>query len=136
MRSKWFAVLALAAMPAFAGTTLYTKYETVRQGLLKSSLKDTQASAKQLAAAARAEKNETVAKQADAVAASPDIAAARKAFGTLSDEMIKIRNAGKGDRPAVAFCPMVNKSWLQSAKDQIGNPYDPAMKECGMFKKD
>src|SRR5215204_4947124 len=108
MRFKWFAVLALVAMPVFASTSLFTKYETVRQGLLKSSLKDTQASAKQLAAAARTEKNEAVAKQADAVAASPDIAAARKAFGPLSDEMIKIRNAEKGDRPAVAFCPMVN----------------------------
>ena len=136
MRTKWFAVLALVATPLFADTSLFTKYEAVRQGLLKSSLKDTQATAKQLAAAARAEKNEAVAKEADAVVTAKDIAGARTAFGKLSDELIKVRNASQGDRPAVAFCPMVNKSWLQSDKAEIGNPYDTAMAQCGMFKKD
>ena len=136
MKFKLFAVLALAATPLFASPDLFSKYEAVRQGLLKSSLKDTQATAKQLAATARTAKNEAVAKQAEAVAAAKDIAAARTAFGTLSEEMIKVRSTVKGDRPAVAFCPMVNKSWLQSAKDEIGNPYDSAMAQCGMFKKD
>jgi hypothetical protein len=136
MKFKLFAVLALAATPLFASPDLFSKYEAVRQGLLKTSLKDTQATAKQLATAARAAKNETVAKQADAVAAAKDLAGARAAFGTLSEEMIKVRNAAKGDRPAVAFCPMVNKSWLQSAKAEIGNPYDSAMAQCGMIKKD
>lgn len=134
MRLKSLAVLALAAMPLFADTTLFSKYETVRQGLLKEKLADVQTSAKALAAAAKG--NAEVAKAATAVSQAKNIKAAREAFGTLSDEMIKVRNAAKGDRPAVGFCPMVNKSWLQSQKDPIGNPYDSAMAACGMFKKD
>ncbi len=136
MRLKWFAVLALIATPVFANPTLFAKYETVRQGLLKNSLKDVQTSAKTLADAATAEKNETIANAADAVAKSADLDKARAAFSSLSEEMIKLRADAKGDRPAIAYCPMVRKSWLQSKDDKIGNPYEPAMKECGMFKKE
>ena len=40
MKRLTLAVAALfLAVPLFAGTTLFPKYETVRQGLLKSSLK-------------------------------------------------------------------------------------------------
>ena len=131
MRFKSLAVLALAAMPLFANTTLFSKYETVRQGLLKEKLADVQSSAKALAAAAKG--NAPVAKAATAVASAKDLKAARTAFGTLSDEMIKVRNAAKGDRPAIGYCPMVNKSWLQ-AKGEIGNPYDKSMEKCGVIK--
>ena len=132
---KLIVALALVAVPAMAGTTLFSKYEDVRQGLLKGSLKDVQASAAALAKDAKSAKNAEVAKAADAVAKSADLKKAREAFGTLSDQMIAVRNASEGDRPAVAFCPMVNKSWLQ-AKGEIGNPYDASMQKCGMFKKD
>ena len=136
MKSKWFAVLALVATPLFAGTNLFTQYEAVRQGLLKGSLKDAQTTAKALSAAAAEAKNDKVATAADGVAKAADLKAAREAFGALSTEMIEVRNATKGDRPAVAYCPMVKKSWLQAKSDKMGNPYEPAMKECGMFKKD
>jgi uncharacterized protein YlxW (UPF0749 family) len=136
MRLKLFAVLALAAAPVFANTAVFTKYENVRQGLLKQSVKDTQVAAKQLSAAARTAKNANVQKAADAVAASKDLKAAREAFSTLSEEMIKLRNASKSATPAVAYCPMVKKSWLQARSEKIGNPYDSAMQLCGMFKKD
>lgn len=131
MRFKTLAVLALAAMPLFANTTLFSKYETVRQGLLKEKLADVQSAAKALAAASK--DNAAVAKAATAVAKAKDLKAARTAFGTLSDEMIKVRNAAQGDRPAIGFCPMVNKSWLQ-ARGEIGNPYDSAMAKCGVLK--
>jgi hypothetical protein len=135
MRFKTLAaVLALAAMPLFANPTLFSKYETVRKAMLKEKVADIQTSAKALAAAAK--DNAPVNKAATAVSQAKDIKTARAAFGTLSDEMIKVRNATKGDRPAIGFCPMVNKSWLQSQKDPIGNPYDTAMAACGMFKKD
>ncbi len=127
------AVLFLA-VPLFANTTLFSKYETVRQGLLKNSLKDVQKSATQLATAASAEKNDAVAKAATDVAASADMIKAREAFGALSDEMIKVRNGIEGERPGIAYCPMVRKSWLQTTKEAIANPYEPAMKECGMWK--
>ncbi|HUP61941.1 MAG TPA: DUF3347 domain-containing protein [Thermoanaerobaculia bacterium] len=136
MKLRFLAVLALVATPLLASSTLFTNYEAVRQGLLKGSLKDAQTSAKSLAAEATKAKNADVAKAADAVAKSADLDKAREAFGPLSDELIKLRNASQGERPAVAYCPMVKKSWLQSKSDKIGNPYDAAMKECGMFKKD
>jgi hypothetical protein len=122
------------AVPLFANTSLFSKYETVRQGLLKSSLKDVQTSAKHLAAAATEAKNDTIAKAANDLAASADLAKAREAFGVLSDEMIKVRNTVTGERPGIAYCPMAKKSWLQTTKEAIANPYEPAMKECGMWK--
>jgi hypothetical protein len=131
MRTKFLAAVALAALPLFANTTLFSKYESVRQGLLKEKLADVQSSAKALATAAK--DNADVAKAATAVANAKDLKAARDAFGTLSDQMIKVRNAATGDRPAIGYCPMVNKSWLQ-AKGEIGNPYDKAMEKCGVLK--
>jgi hypothetical protein len=131
---RTFALVALfAAVPLFADTTLFSKYEAVRQGLLKEKIADVQSGAKALAEAAT--ENAEVARAATAVANASDIKAARTAFATLSDEMIKVRNATKGDRPAIGFCPMVNKSWLQE-RGEIGNPYDSAMAKCGMLKKD
>lgn len=134
MRNKFLAVLALVALPVFAGTGLFTKYETVRQGLLKQNLADTQKAAKALAAEAKKGKNEAIVKAAENVSKAADLAAARNSFAVLSDEMIKVRNEANGDRPMIGFCPMVNKSWLQ-AKGEVGNPYDPAMEKCGMLKE-
>jgi hypothetical protein len=137
MKLKLLAVLTLIATPLVANPTLFTKYETVRQGLLKGSLKDVQASAAQLSGNAKTANEAEIAKAADAVAKSADLKKAREAFGSLSDEMIKLRaNASGEDRPAIAYCPMVKKSWLQSKKDAIANPYEPAMKECGMWKSE
>jgi hypothetical protein len=113
MRNKFLAVFALAAMPLFANTTLFTKYETVRQGLLNEKIADVQSSAKMLAVDAAKANNTAVAKAAESVSNAKDLKAARTALGTLSDEMIKVRNAARGDRPMIGFCPMVNKSWLR-----------------------
>ena len=134
MRNKFLAVLALVAVPLFANTPLFTQYEAVRQGLLNEKLADVQSSASVLAAEAAKANNAAVEKAAKDVAGAKNLKAARTAFGTLSDELIKVRNATKGDRPMIGFCPMVNKSWLQE-KGKIGNPYDKAMAECGMLKE-
>jgi hypothetical protein len=124
------------AVPLFANTTLFSKYEAVRQGLLSQKLADVQTTAKALADEATAAKNAEVAKAAEAVSTAKDLKAAREAFATLSNEMIKVRNAAKdGDRPMIGFCPMVNKSWLQ-AKGEIGNPYDANMAKCGVLKNE
>lgn len=128
------AVVALA-VPAWANTELYTKYETVRQALLKSSLADAKAGAKTLAAAARGAKQAEVAKQAEALAAAASLDAARQGFAPLSDSMIRLRAAAKGDKPAVYYCSMVKKSWLQP-KGKIGNPYDEGMAMCGELKEE
>ena len=129
---KLFVVLALT-FPVFANTALFTKYEAVRQSLLKSDLGGAQKNAAALVTDAKKAKIATVAEFAQAVEKSRDMAGARRAFSMLSDEMIKVRNTAKGARPAVYYCPMVKKSWLQP-KGQVGNPYDSAMALCGELK--
>ncbi|HEV2720727.1 MAG TPA: hypothetical protein VG323_11960 [Thermoanaerobaculia bacterium] len=115
-------------------TNIFSSYENARQALLKTSVPDVQSSARQLAAIARAEKQPAIAAKADAVAAAKDIASARTAFAALSDEVIKFRAAVPGDRPAVAYCPMEKKSWLQP-KGEITNPYvAPPMRGCGELR--
>jgi hypothetical protein len=131
---KLFAVATLAlAVSAFANNSFFTRYESVRKALIAEKLAAVKSGAASLATDARAAKNAEVAKLADAVAKSEDIAKARVAFAALSDELIKMRATATGTKPSVYFCPMVNKSWLQ-AKGKIGNPYDSAMVECGMLK--
>jgi hypothetical protein len=127
------AMTALFAVAAVANPALFTKYETVRQAMLKDSIADAKKAALTLAKDARAAKQTAVAAKADAVAKSKDIKAAREAFGALSDEMIKFRATAKGAKPAVYTCPMVKKDWLQ-AKGTVGNPYDASMRQCGMIK--
>ena len=126
-------VLFALAAPLFANPTLFSKYEAIRQGLLKNSLKDVQSNAKALSTAATEAKNDTIAKAADSVATSADLKQARETFGVLSEEMVKLRAETSGDKPSVAYCPMAKKKWLQSKKEEIANPYEPAMRECGMW---
>ncbi|HEX2832826.1 MAG TPA: hypothetical protein VHW00_07415 [Thermoanaerobaculia bacterium] len=128
-------ILALLALPLFASPNLFSKYESVRQGLLKGSLAETQKSAAALATEAKTAKQTAIAEKAEAVAKSADLKAARDSFASLSDEMMKLREAAKGDKPSVYYCPMVKKSWLQP-KGEVGNPYDAAMAKCGMLKSE
>ena len=129
---KLILVLALT-FPVFANTTLFMKYESIRQSLLKSDLAAAQKNAAALATDAKKARSAGVAEHAQSVAKATDIAGARRAFGALSDEMIRVRNAAGGARPAVYYCSMVKKSWLQP-KGQVGNPYDSAMAMCGELK--
>lgn len=119
-------------------TKIFASYETSRLSLIKASLPEVQASARQLAAVARAEKQPAIAAKADALAAAKDIAAARNAFAALSDEVIKFRAAAAAaaDRPAVAYCSMEKKWWLQP-RGSIANPYvDAPMRGCGELRRD
>jgi hypothetical protein len=130
---KKLIVLLALTFPVLANPALFTKYESVRQSLLKSDLAGAKKHAAALATDAKAAKNATVAEFAQSVAKSNDMDGARRSFAMLSDELIKVRNAAKGARPAVYYCSMVKKSWLQP-KGQIGNPYDSAMAMCGELK--
>ncbi|HEX8618804.1 MAG TPA: DUF3347 domain-containing protein [Thermoanaerobaculia bacterium] len=125
----------LVTLPLFANTTLFNRYETIRQGFLKTSIKEVQSSAAAFAADARKAKQNDLATQADAVAKSANIDKARVAFAKLSESMIKLQAKTKGARPAVYACPMVNKEWLQP-KGKVGNPYDTAMAMCGSLKSE
>lgn len=123
------------SVPLFAGETkIYSSYETVRQALLRNAVADIQKTATSLASVARSEKQEAIAVQAQTLAKATDIASARKLFGALSDAVIKFRAGG---RPALAYCPMAKKSWLQPAGTAISNPYmDGGMRTCGELVKD
>jgi hypothetical protein len=87
-------------------------------------------------AAKMGEKGTALAKAAKAMASMPspaDLAAARKAFGPLSEAVIEATKDARGD-VKLAFCPMANASWLQ--KDAtIRNPYyGSGMLTCGEFR--
>jgi hypothetical protein len=131
---KRLILLLAISLPVLANpTTLFTRYEAIRQGLLGSSLSEAKKSAAVLAADANKAKLATIADCAQSIAVARELTDARRSFGALSDEMIKLRNTTKGARPSVYYCPMVKKSWLQ-AKGQVGNPYDSTMALCGELK--
>ena len=140
MRARILFIIAalIVAAPLLANETkIYSSYETVRQALLKNSVADVQKSAKALATAARSEKQELIAVQAETLAEADDIASARRVFAALSEEVIKFRAAGCCERPVTAYCPMEKKSWLQPTGTPISNPYmDGGMRTCGQFTKD
>jgi hypothetical protein len=76
-------------------------------------------------------------KSAKAIAAAPDLTAARVAFGPLSDAVIAGARADGQDFGGVkvAFCPMNKRSWMQK-EPAIKNPYyGTMMPSCGEFKK-
>lgn len=109
-------------------TLLFDHYEGARQALLKGNLKDVQKHATALAAASK--DHPAIAARARDLARSANIGKARDAFAPLSDEIIKARKQGD---PAVYYCSMVKKSWLQK-KGEVGNPYMAGMEKCGELK--
>jgi hypothetical protein len=81
-----------------------------------------------------------IGKAATAIASAADLKTARQAFGPLSEAVIAAVSASgpatkKELGVKLAFCPMVNRSWLQK-EDKIRNPYyGSTMLECGEIKK-
>ena len=88
---------------------------------------------------APAMKIDTAALQLSAAAegAPPDIDKVREKFGLLSEALDTYMTGLKIAPPAgvrVAFCPMVNKPWLQKG-DALANPYyGKEMLTCGNFR--
>jgi hypothetical protein len=122
--------------PRAEARPLFPKYESVRQALLAESLDGAKSNAAALAGDARASKQAGIAADADDVANSGDIDAARHAFAALSEAMIAYRAADhEQPKPQVVYCSMAKHSWLQPA-GEITNPYyaDPAMRGCGEIK--
>jgi hypothetical protein len=67
---------------------------------------------------------------AEAMAGADSLEAARDAFYQLSVPMVRWQEGVAEDsRPAVAYCPMYKRSWLQPG-EEIGNPYG-GMPRCG-----
>jgi hypothetical protein len=121
-------------------TNLIDAYLQVQNALAADTIDGVAAHARAIEAAAipLGKDGETVAGAAKKLQAAKEIADARTAFGELSDALIgsveKTRTALDPD-VRIAFCPMVNKPWLQKAKE-IRNPYYGAsMLSCGSFNK-
>ena len=101
--------------------------------------KDDLAAAKKAAAGmVKHDKDSAMAKHAQAIADSKDIADARKHFKELSDIAIPI--AKKEGTMHVAHCPMAMEGegadWLQQSDKEIQNSYFGAkMAHCGKFMK-
>ncbi len=88
-------------------------------------------------ASSMGESGAAMAKAAKDVSAATDLKTIRETFGPLSDSVIAAAEAHgwKGLGVKQAFCPMVQKSWLQK-DEKIRNPYyGTAMLECGEIKK-
>jgi hypothetical protein len=96
-----------------------------------------QAKAIETAATALGKDADRIAAGAKKLQAATEIAAARTAFGELSEALVGYVEKTKSDLGTdvrVAFCPMANKPWLQKEKE-IKNPYYGAsMISCGSFR--
>ena len=87
----------------------------------------------QKGAAALGSDGKSLAAAAAKAAGAKTLEAARAAFGDLSTELIAYADRTKQpiDGKIVAFCPMANKSWVQT-EGAIANPYyGKSMRTCG-----
>jgi hypothetical protein len=96
-----------------------------------------QAQAMATAATALGKDAEKIVAGAKKLGEAKDLAAARTAFGDLSQaiaDYAQKTKSGFGRDVKMAYCPMADKPWLQKDKD-IKNPYyGSAMLTCGSFK--
>jgi Cu(I)/Ag(I) efflux system membrane fusion protein len=126
---------ASEALKAIVGS-----YLEIQTKLASDKLDGIKAPADAIAAKAdgMGESGGAMAKSAKALSAAKDLKTVREAFGQLSHAVIAAAKAeGWKDLGGVkvAYCPMVDRSWLQK-EEKIRNPYyGSLMLECGEFKK-
>lgn len=132
------AVLVAVAVPAFAGVAdgLAAPYLHIQVVLANDSTDGVAEAARAIAAeaAGMGEQAAAIGAAAEALAATTDLQSARDAFGPLSEALIVYgREVGFGEL-RLAYCPMVDKEWLQ-ATSEIRNPfYGSMMLTCGEFR--
>ncbi len=68
--------------------------------------------------------------RAKQVASAQDLESSRNDLALLTKPLVRWHALVEGERPVVAYCPMVKKAWLQP-DEAIGNPYAPNMLRCG-----
>lgn len=121
--------------------SVYDHYLNIETALANDSLKGVDADAAAIAKAVEGDSMKMlpakVAAEAETLGEAKDLKAARAAFKTLSDSLIKYladHNIPKGTYVEV-HCPMAKASWLQADKD-VKNPYmGKAMLKCGVVKE-
>jgi hypothetical protein len=137
-----FALLVFAQRMSAADlpSALVDPYLQVQVALSSDQFTGVAAHAQSMVTAATAlgKDAEPIVVSAKKLGASKDIAAARTAFGEVSDAIEAYAAKSKSTYPAgvrVAYCPMADKPWLTKDKE-IRNPYYGAsMSTCGSFKK-
>jgi hypothetical protein len=118
---------------------LLDAYLQVQADLAADKMDSVQSQAATIEASASALGSDAAALSAAAktLQAARDIAAARKAFAEVSEALLAYADATKTELPSdvrVAYCPMVNKPWLQK-EQSLRNPYyGKSMLTCGSFK--
>jgi hypothetical protein len=138
------AAVAIAAVSvlvrADVATGLVDPYLRIQTALANDSLQPVKSDAGLIAAEAAklGDPAKVLRTTASELAAASNIEAARTAFGRLSDALIKYADdthTSLGSEMRVAFCPMVNKSWVQKGT-KIANPYyGKSMLTCGEIVK-
>ena len=128
---------AVLAQPA---QTVFDNYVRAQTALVGDSLEGVAGAAAEMAKAARADAKQAlppkVALQTEALAKARDLSAARAAFKSLSESLIKYLKDQKVPPGTYheAYCPMAKASWLQT-DTIIANPYlGKEMLRCGQFK--
>lgn len=115
-------------------------YLVIQTELTKDSVKGLDEHANAIAKAVKGDGmkmlSPDVAKQAETLAKTKDLKAAREAFKPLSASLVKYladHKAGQGTYHE-AYCPMVKANWLQKGTE-IKNPYmGKSMLDCGSLK--
>ena len=130
--------LVAVAVPASAAVAdgLAVPYLHIQVALANDSTDGVTEAARTIAAEAAemGEQAAAIGAAAEALAEATDLQSARDAFGPLSDALIAYgRDVGFGEL-RLAYCPMVDKEWLQ-ATSEIRNPfYGSMMLTCGEFR--
>lgn len=134
--------IVFAAVPAAAAElpkALVDPYLQVQAALASDKFEPVAMNAKAIGtvAATLGKDAEALVSTAKALETAKDLEAARTAFGELSTALVTYAEKTKSELGAdvrVAYCPMVNKPWLQKDKE-IKNPYYGAsMISCGSFR--
>jgi hypothetical protein len=131
---------ASAAQASDALKSVMDSYLKIQSSLAADKIDGVKDNAAAIATAAAplGEKGAAIVKAAKSLETATDLKSARQHFGALSAGVIDAAKAENfKDVPGVkvAYCPMVNASWLQK-EEQIRNPYyGSGMLTCGEFKK-
>lgn len=140
VRAMFPAVVAVlaAALPASAAVAdgLAAPYLRIQVALANDSTDGVVEAARAISAAAAdlGAPAEAIGAAAAVVAGADGLEATRTAFGPLSDALVAYgRDVGFGEL-RLAYCPMVDREWLQ-ATSEIRNPfYGSMMLTCGEFR--
>jgi Cu(I)/Ag(I) efflux system membrane fusion protein len=130
------AAAVTAPAPAANLKPIVDPYLRIQLALNADSMRDTRSDAGRIAAEAGAlgPRGAAIDAASQDFQKAGDLKAARTAFARLGDAIMayaKATGAGIGDDVKVAYCPMVQKYWLQRG-ETIQNPYyGKKMSDCG-----